>query len=391
MTPLFHRHRASPRWIKKAAVLVFVIALVALVYFGVTKREANQQAEELALINKASSISLEVVASDTFIAKTIDLDSGLPISGTLKALNSVIVRAKASGELHGLTIREGMTAQAGQLLGAIDSTEYTARLDQAKKTADAAKAQVEIAQRNFDNNKALADQNFISKTALDISRATLEGAKASHAAALASVDVAKKAFNDTRVIAPIAGVISARPAQPGERVNVESPIVEIVDLNRLELEAMLAPTDSVAVRTGQSAQLTIEGSTKTVQAHVTRINPSAMPNSRAVVVYLALENTTGLRQGLFAQGTLATSKVRALALPVSAIRYDKPAPYVQVIKNQKVAHKNITLGVKGVIEGVEYIAVQGLEENAVVLQGNVGAVREGIAVVMGQKKSQKAN
>jgi hypothetical protein len=97
-------------------------------------------------------------------------------------------------------------------------------------------------------------------------------------------------------------------------------------------------------------------------------------------VYLALDTNGGLRQGLFAQGTLATSVVKTLAVPAASVRTDKPAPYVQVIEGNKVVHKNVTITSRGESAGVEYVAAQGLTEGAVVLQGNVGAVREGVAI-----------
>jgi RND family efflux transporter MFP subunit len=226
----------------------------------------------------------------------------------------------------------------------------------------------------------LVDQNFISKTALDTSLATLEGAKASYAAALAGVDVAKKAMDDTRVLAPINGVIAVRSSQTGERVGIDARIVEIVDLSRLELEATLAASDSVLIRTGQAAQLQIEGNPQPIAARVVRINPTATPGSRQVLVYLVLDSRSGLRQGLFAQGTLAISKVSAIAVPTGAVRTDKPQPYVQVIQDKKVAHKTVTTGVRGEFEGAEYVTVEGLTENTSVLRGNVGVVREGVAI-----------
>jgi RND family efflux transporter MFP subunit len=253
---------------------------------------------------------------------------------------------------------------------------------------------VDIAQKNFDNSMSLVAQNFISKNALDTSQATLDAAKANYAAALAAVDVAKKSLDDTRVIAPISGVISVRGTQPGERVGIDARIVEIVDLSRLELEASIAAGDSVDVRLGQTALLTIEGTAKSVKARVVRINPAATAGSRSVLVYLALENAQGLRQGLFAQGTLATAVVKTLAVPKTSIRSDKPEPYVQVIENNKIAHKTVTLGSSGDFEGTEYVAVQGLVEGATVLQGNVGAVREGIAAAAPAAKAlpaQKVN
>ena len=98
---------------------------------------------------------------------------------------------------------------------------------------------------------------------------------------------------------------------------MDARIIEIVDLTRLELEATLSAADSTQVQVGQSAELQIEGSPKTVAAKVARINPSAQAGSRSVLAYLSIDNTGGtdggsgskalpLRQGLFAQGTLGT-------------------------------------------------------------------------------------
>jgi len=266
----------------------------------------------------------------------------------------------------------------------VDVTEYQARMRQAQQQAESAKAQVDIAKRSFDNNRSLVDQGFISKTALDSSIATLASAEANYRAAQAGADVASKALDDTVLHAPIAGLVAQRLAQPGERVAIDARIVEIVDLSRLELEASLSAADSMAVRVGQSAQLTIEGAAKPVSAKVVRVNPTAVAGSRAVLAYLSIETSAGLRQGLFAQGTLATGTTRTLALPLAAVRTDKPEPYVQTISNGQVKHATVTLGARGEANGQTMVAISGIAENTEVLSGMVGPVREGTLI----KRSQ---
>ncbi len=373
------KFKALPKWLKWALALVVLAALALFIGKGMAKRKADQAATDAAAVVKKANVSIELAAGDVMAAKVIMLSQGLPISGSLKASSSAVVKAKVSGELRGLTVREGDYVKAGQLLATIDTTEYAARLNQTQKTADAAKMQIDIAQRTFENNKALLEKGFISSTALETSWATFEAQKATHQAALAGVEVAKKSFDDTKVFAPINGVVSVRTSQAGERVGIDARIIEIVDLSRLELEANLAASDSITVRIGQMAALQVEGNAKPVNARVTRINPTATAGSRSVLVYLTLDSAQGLRQGMFAQGTLATAVVQTLAVPKAAIRTDKPAPYVQVVENKKIAHKTVTIGSSGEFEGTEYVAIQGLAENTAVLQGNVGAVREGIA------------
>ncbi|MFD0667122.1 efflux RND transporter periplasmic adaptor subunit [Ramlibacter sp. MAHUQ-53] len=323
---------------------------------------------------------VELAAGDVVRAETAELTLGLPVTGALRAVNSAFVKARAAGELQGLAVREGDAVRAGQTLARIDPTEAQARLRQAREQADAARAQVEIARRQYDNNQALVDQGFISRTALESSQSTLAGASATHQAALAAVDSARKALDDTTLVAPIAGLVSQRLAQPGERLAVDARVLEIVDPSRLELECTVSAADSVRVRPGQAAQLAIEGLPQPVTATVARINPSALAGTRSVPVYLTVAPAPGLRQGLFAQGQIAAGRTRAVAVPLSALRTDKPAPYLQLVEGDRVVHRPVTPGARGERAGEALVAVDGLAEGASVLLGHVGALREGTAV-----------
>ena len=368
------------RWLKWIAV-VLVLALLGL---GVARTLSARKDAKAALdaqqeAQKAQA-SITLAATDVVQAKTLDISQGLDISGPIKATNSAFVKARVAGELRNLAVREGDFVKAGQVVAQVDATEYQARVRQAQQQAESAKAQVDIAQRSFDNNRSLVDQGFISKTALDTSIATLSSAEANYRAAQAGTEVAAKALEDTVLRAPIAGQIAQRLAQPGERVAIDARIVEIVDLSRLELEASLSAADSMAVKVGQIAQLTIEGAGKPVAAKVVRVNPSAVVGSRAVLAYLALETNAGLRQGLFAQGSLATGTTHALVLPLSAVRTDKPQPYVQWVTKDQITHAIVTLGARGEANGQTMVAITGIADNAEVLSGMVGSVREGTLV-----------
>ena len=364
------------RWLKTALVLLALIAVVALGWRGYAARQATRQAQSAPVKDPV----IELSAIDLATAHVVELTSGLPISGALKAVNSAIVKARVPGELQGLTVREGDRVEAGQVIARVESTEYADRVRQAQEQADAAKAQVEIAQRQVDNNAALVRQGFISKTAADNSLASLNTAQANHRAAQAGIDVLRKSLADTVLRAPISGQVSQRLAQPGERVAPEARIVEIVDLSRLELEASISPADSVAVRVGQQALLRIEGVAQPVAATVARINPSAQAGSRSVLIYLTVAAQPGLRQGLFAQGQLATETQRALAVPLNAVRTDKPLPYVQVVEGDRIAHRTVQTGVRGEVDGELWVAVQGVADGVRVLRGAAGVVREGTQV-----------
>ena len=368
--------RRPVQWV---VIGVLVLLLAAGLFRALSARKDQQDLVAQASQQKVQA-AVELAASDVVKAQQRDLAQGLPVSGSLRAVNSALVKARAAGELQGLTVREGDTVKAGQLIARIDATEFQARVRQAQQQADAARSQIDIAQRQFDNNKALVDQGFISKTALDTSMNNLQAAQANYKAAAANVDLTRKGLDDTQLRAPISGVVSQRLAQPGERVGIDARVIEIVDLSRLELEAALSASDSMEVRVGQQAVLQIEGSARPVTARVVRINPSAQAGSRSVLVYLSIDNGAGLRQGMFAQGTLGTGTASALAVPLSAVRTDKPLPYVQVVEDNRVAHRSVQTGARGQADNEVMVAVQGLAPGAVVIKGSAGPLREGTPV-----------
>ena len=332
----------------------------------------------------APAAVMGIQASDLLLVEPQMLVNSLPISGNLKAINTVAVKARVPGELIEIKGREGDSVKAGEVVARLDPTEFQRRLRQAEQQADAAKTQIDIAKRQYDNNKALVDQGFISKTALDTSQASLAGAQATYNAALAGADLARKTLEDTVMRSPITGQIATRLAQPGEHVGMDMRLMDIVDLGSLELEATLSPADSVDVRIGQEAVLSLEGRAQTINAKVLRINPSVQANSRSVLVYLRLQSTTGLKQGMYAQGELQLSLSKTVAVPLSAVRTDKPQPYVQMLVNNKVAHQTVSLGERGRLatqnNGEQWVAIRDLPPNSQVLPASVGALREGSPV-----------
>jgi len=367
-----------------------VIALVVIALAGGIWRALSAKRAQQAAATEAAQIQgqIEFSQNDVFTAEIREITQGLAVSGTVKALNYAVIKARVAGELKEITVREGDSVKAGQVLARIDPVEYQRRFEQAQEQASAAKSQMEIAQRQWDTNKALVDQGFISKTALDNSLASFQGAVASHKAAIAGADVARKSLDDSVLRAPFSGVIAVRAAQLGERVGIDAKVLELVDLRQLEVEAPLSPSDSLDVKMGQTAQLQIEDRAELVTAHVTRMSPSAQAGSRSVLVYLTLDQPAGLRHGLFAKGTLGLVKSQVLAVPLTSVRTDHPSPYVQVVEKvgevTQIRHQTVEMGIRGNEasgkDPQEWVAVKGLAAGSLVLKGQVGAMREGMVV-----------
>lgn len=370
------------RWIPWVAVAA-VVAVVALgAVRGISARKAQQQA---ASEMRTERVVMDIAPDEVLVLAPRELTLGIAVSGAVRAVESATIKARVPGELQDLQLREGDAVRAGQVVARIDTTETQARVRQAQQQADAARAQMAISQRQFDNNRALVAQGFISKTALDTSQASLDAAKANYEAAVAGADVARKSLADTVLKSPLTGLVAQRFVQNGERVAVEARILEVVNLSQLEVEALVPAAQAARVQVGQVARLALEGGPPNLQAPVVRISPSAQAGSRAVPVYLAIDNTApiaGLRQGVFVQGSISVGAEQALAVPLDAVRTDQAEPYVQVVEDSKVAHRTVKTGVRTQIDGIAWVAVQGVSAGAQVLTARVGPLPVGTALRM---------
>ncbi|MEI6026251.1 MAG: efflux RND transporter periplasmic adaptor subunit [Betaproteobacteria bacterium] len=361
------------RW----SIVVIVIAAVALSIFRLVKDRRLAQTQAPAALQapvlELGSTDLITVAKGTG-ARTLEL------SGTVKAVESAIVKARVAGEILRIHAREGEAVKAGQRLVEQDTTELDLRLRQAEQQVAANRAQLEIAQRALANNRALVSQGFISATALESTISNEAAAQANLLASQAAVEIARKSRADATLTAPISGVVSQRLAQPGERVALDARVLEIVDLSRLEVEAAVPAEDVVALKPGRPARFEVDGLPTAFTGRVARINPGTQAGSRAVSVYLSVDTHPALRQGLFARGTVVLEERQGLWLPASAVRLDRALPYVLALEGGKVNSRNVRTGLRSrSSEGERVEVVDGLAEGAQVLAGSISAVTDGTA------------
>ncbi|MBU4182971.1 MAG: efflux RND transporter periplasmic adaptor subunit [Hydrogenophaga sp.] len=378
-------HTTRSTWLKWLLLAALVLAIGLGVARALNKRKLQSEAANAAAAAMQQAPVYQLAPQDVTTVQALALSQAVGVSGALKALQTAAIKAKVAGELQGLQKREGESVSAGEVVARIDSTDAQARVRQAEQQAKSAQAQVAISRRALENNQSLVKQGFISATALETTSNNLAAAEATHQAALAALDIARKALGDTTLRSPLTGQVSARLVQNGERVALDARVLEVVDLSGFELEAALAPADAMAVAPGHKARLTVEGLAQPVDATVARINPSVQAGSRSVLVYLRVPAVAGMRQGLFAQGQIVTGQLNAPAVPLSAVRNDKPQPYIQTVTDGKIAHVPVVLGRQGLLDGEPMLVIDGVALAPVgttLLRVQAGLIREGTAVTL---------
>jgi membrane fusion protein (multidrug efflux system) len=340
-----------------------------------------------------SKLTLEFTPREVVAPTLAVLATHVEFSGPLVAPQTAVVRAKAGGTLLTLAVAEGSRVQAGQVLATIDATEVASRLAERQAMVESARASMAQAERSHLNNQRLADQQFISATALDQSRAALDTAKAQERAALAQLDTVRAVSRDTRIVAPISGIVAKRHAVAGEKVAAEQSVLTIVDLARLELAGTVGTHEVSQLAPGVAVQVRVEGVGEAVSGKIARIAPAAEAGTRSIGVTIELPNPKErLRAGQYALAKveLADPQQR-LTVPLAAIGNTAGQDHVWLIENGVLARRAVTVGRRDEREGrVEVLG--GVTPASQVLAARFDNLREGAkAQVVASKASAVAS
>lgn len=372
------------RWVRWT-LLVLVLLVAAMV---IMKKRAAAPAPSAERVTSAVPSTMEFVPDDLYQVHAGELRRVLPLSGALRALNQVSVKARVAGEVQQVLVREGEAVAAGQILARIDPIDYQARVDQARGSLVASQGQLDIATQTRNNNQVLLDKGFISRNAFDTAASQFDIARANLDSARGALEVSRKALADTVVRSPMKGLVSARNVQPGEKVAVDGKLLDVVDLSQMELEAPVPTNDILKVSIGQEVMVSVEGLPQQVRGSVVRINPATQSGSRSIMVYVRVDNPTGvLRAGMFADAQLTLErKEQVLTVPASAIQVEDGNAYLYAIEHGVLARRQVVTGMRG--RGADGDAVEigsGIADGAQIVRANLGLLREGTEVRIQQR------
>jgi RND family efflux transporter MFP subunit len=156
----------------------------------------------------------------------------------------------------------------------------------------------------------------------------------------------------------------------------------IVNLQQLTLEASVPASDIPRVKVGQEVRFTVDGyDRRDFAGKVARINPTTEAGSRAMIVYISVDNPDGaLRAGMFAKGAITTAKSALHPLvPLAALRHDGGHELVYRIDAGQVVAQPVTLGLRNEDEGMAEVKA-GLQAGAVVIAAPLEGVKPGSKV-----------
>ncbi len=325
---------------------------------------------------------------DVVVAQATEerLQRVVAVTGTLAAQDQVSLGFKVPGRIDTLDVDLGSRVQAGQRLARLLPVDYELRVRQAESGLQQARARLGLppegdsedvdpdataivrqakavlddARLTYDRLATFVQRGISAKSELDAADAALKVADSRHQDALEEVRnrqallaqrkselaLAEQDLTDTVLVAPFSGMIRDRQASLGQFVAGGVPIVTLVRMHPLRLQADVPEREAMEVRVGQDVRVHLEGDAVVYAGRVVRVSPAIDETSRSLRVEAEVANQDArIRPGSFATAEIVVAaSVPAIVVPLTSIVTFAGVDKVFTVVDGKVVERRVTLG-----------------------------------------------
>lgn len=369
------------------------LKLVLLSYCAVFSSAQAQSSKAAASasvdIKSSASIAASATAKPSLTVTATQVGSGqmatkLVANGSVAAWQEATIGSQSSGlRITELMVNVGDVVKRGQLLASFDSEAVRADVAQAKAALAEAEATALDATANADRARGLQASGAISKQQIGQYFTVEQTAKARVAAAKASLDVQQLRLKYTQVLAPDAGVISARMATVGAVLGNGAELFRMIRQGRLEWRAEVTSADLSKLVAGMTATVIAPNGEQT-QGKVRMVAPTVDVTNRAGLVYVDLilpkdKSAASFKPGMFARGEFLLGNSQAITIPQQAVVVRDGFSYVfKLNPDQRVTQVKIQTGRRMQVNGSEQVEVlSGINAGTQIAASGVGFLNDG--------------
>ena len=352
---------ASTRFRRRLGLIAVVLPM--LVAANCSRKQESPAAS--AVQPSATAVQVKAVALSS-------IDDTYRASGTVHARETADIAARVSANILEVRVHAGEHVQAGQTLIVLEHRDLEASLRRAEaahseldstvvETENAilsAKANLDLARATHRRSQALLAYASISQQDFDEADARLKTAEAALEIAIskrkqvvarrnqsdAEVAEARAALSYATLVAPFAGVVTDRKADPGSLATPGTSLLTIEREGKLRLETSLDETRVNLAKIGGSVEVEIDGFNSPIVGRVGEILPTVDPATRTATVKIDLPATPGLRSGMFGHAAFAFGGREGLFIPQSAVVEHGQVRYVHVVDGGVTKLRLVTLG-----------------------------------------------
>lgn len=336
-----------------------------------------------AIAQDGAKPTLELTTVDVTRVEPHDIASEVRISGSLTPIRRSTLAARVASTIVELPVKVGDVVKAGDLLIRFDTMALQSTLTVRRASAEALSAQLQLAESVLRRTATLGERGASSEAAKLEAQANVLNFQAQLRSKQAEIADAERDLAYAEVRAAFDGVVASRPVDQDQTVALNTELLTIVDLSKMEVDAGVPTSRIPLVRIGQPVELNVEGfPDRTFSGKVTRISPTAVAGSRAVRVFLAIDNDDHtLKGGMFTTGILKVDEQKnIIALPGSAIRHDQAGSFVLKVKDGVLHRQPVELGTAWTDRNL--VEVSGLQAGEIVVSAPLPALEADMPVTV---------
>ena len=374
---------------------------------------SSQQTSTKAAINPGAG---EVARVQVALVEQGSVNRTVEVNGTLAAQDEVVVAFKVAGRIESLPVDLGDVVQQGQVVAALDKTDFVLAVSQAEAGREQArarlglapgadssavvaertplvqqaKASLEESRLARDRAQQMLEQRLIAKADFDTADANFQIADGRYQDAIEEIrnrqatllqrrtelELARQMLSDADLRAPISGAVLQRAGSVGQYLAPGGSVVTLVRMHPLRLQLPVPERAAAGVRIGQEIRLSLENDSTAYTGKVTRLSPAIDPMNRTLMVEAAIPNENRqLKPGSFVRASLVTQRGEdALFVPTDALVVFAGIEKVFLVKDGQSVERLIRTGRR---DGARVEVIEGLSagEQVVVKPGSlVGGV-----------------
>lgn len=346
--------------------LLFVLSIFIVVMAACQKKQDAAPATDAAAAENLL-VEVQAMAPEKF-------EHFFAVNGSLEAIQDAFISAETSGQIKAIHVQEGRRVQKGDLLVSLNSDITRNAVAEVKNALDLARTVFQKRQELWDKNIGSEIQYLEAKT----NKETLENRLGSLQAQL---DLAQ-------VRAPFAGIVDKIFKKAGELAVPGLQLMQLVNLNRMRVNAEVAETYLGRIKKGDLIEITFPTYPGwRLEASISRISQVVSAKNRTVLVRAELDN----RQEQMKPNMMATLRCRdfsapaALVVPAIVVKNDMAGTYLYTVEreNGKAVARKLYI-TTGLTEGNRTMIVAGLAAGQKVIVSGYNLVRNGLPVTVGQ-------
>ena len=333
---------------------ILVLITVITVLFSCAKeikqssslQELNNQ--KIDLVSKIDSLTKELKTVESQLTlldptKRLPIVTTLPIKndvfkhfieiqGVVKADKNIGIIPEMGGTVTHILVKEGQRVSAGQTLVQLDDAVI-------RNSIAELNTQLSLAQTTFDRQERLWEQKIGSEMQYLQAKAQLESLQNN----LASLNTQAKKM---RVTATFSGIVDEIFPKRGELTSPQTPVVRLMNLDNVYVEADVTETYLPVVKIGTEAILNFSSINKEVVSTISQIGNFINPDNRSFKTRINIKNSDHtIKPNLLADLKILDFKKTGLIIPTNLVQQDqKGNDYVFTIKsenNENIVVKNL--------------------------------------------------